>query len=93
MDARKEHSGQKLNEQDYDVQKFIVENAEAIVKGDTETISTSLTNMADRSEDNDFIKKAFHLVISIEHYAAEPQAAVIDAVKAVEKTVEKTAEL
>ena len=77
-----EHNGEKLNEQDFEVQKFIVVTAEDIVKGDTDTIKTSLSNMADRSDDSSFIKKAFKLLISIEHYAEKPQEGIKDAVEA-----------
>lgn len=80
-----EHSGEKLNEQDYEVQKFIVVTAEDIVKGDTDTIKTSLSNMADRSEDSSFIKKAFKLLIAIEHYAETADPALKEAVQTAEK--------
>jgi hypothetical protein len=87
------HNGKGLSDQDYEMQKFIVENAESIVKGETDSIRGGLTAMADKSEDISFVKKAFHLAISIEHYAEKPRAAIKDAVKAeanIEKTIEKT---
>ena len=80
-----EHNGEKLNEQDYEVQKFIVVTAEDIVKGDTDTIKTSLSNMADRSDDSSFIKKAFKLLIAIEHYAETADPALKEAVQTAEK--------
>lgn len=86
------HNGKGLSDQDYEMQKFIVENAESIVKGETDSIRGGLTAMADKSEDIRFVKTAFHLAISIEHYAEEPQAAIKDAVKAeanIEKAIEK----
>ena len=86
------HNGNGLSDQDYEMQKFIVENAESIVKGETDSIRGGLTAMADKSEDISFVKKAFHLAISIEHYAEKPQEAIKDAVKAeanIEKAVEK----
>ena len=58
------------------MQKFIVKNAESIVKGETDSIRGGLIAMADRSEDISFVKKAFHLAISIEHYAEKPQEAI-----------------
>ncbi|MBQ4481819.1 MAG: hypothetical protein II966_01165, partial [Lachnospiraceae bacterium] len=64
-----EHNGEKLNEQDFEVQKFIVITAEDIAKRNSATIITSLSNMADRSDDSGFVKKAFKLLIAIEHYA------------------------
>lgn len=86
------HNGNGLSDQDYEMQKFIVENAESIVKGETDSIRGGLTAMADKSEDISFVKKAFHLAISIEHYAEEPQAAIKDAVKSeanIETAIEK----
>ena len=86
------HNGNGLSDQDYEMQKFIVENAESIVKGETDSIRGGLTAMADKSEDISFVKKAFHLAISIEHYAEKPQEAIKDAVKAeanIEKAIEK----
>ena len=86
------HNGNGLSDQDYEMQKFIVENAESIVKGETDSIRVGLTAMADKSEDISFVKKAFHLAISIEHYAEKPQEAIKDAVKAeanIEKAIEK----
>ena len=80
-----EHNGEKLNEQDYEVQKFIVVTAEDIVKGDTDTIKTSLSNMADRSDDSSFIKKAFKLLIAIEHYAETADPALKEAIQTAEK--------
>lgn len=87
------HNGNGLSDQDYEMQKFIVENAESIVKGETDSIRGGLTAMADKSEDISFVKKAFHLAISIEHYAERPQEAIKDAVKAeanIETAIEKT---
>ena len=86
------HNGNGLSDQDYEMQKFIVENAESIVKGETDSIRGGLTAMADKSEDISFVKKAFHLAISIEHYAEKPQEAIKDAVKSeanIEKVIEK----
>ena len=86
------HNGKGLSDQDYEMQKFIVENAENIVKGETDSIRGGLTAMADKSEDISFVKKAFHLAISIEHYAEKPLEAIKDAVKSeanIEKAIEK----
>ena len=86
------HNGKGLSDQDYEMQKFIVENAESIVKGETDSIRGGLTAMADKSEDISFVKKAFHLAISIEHYAEKPQEAIKDAVKSeanIETAIEK----
>ena len=86
------HNGKDLSDQDYEMQKFIVENAESIVKGETDSIRGGLTTMADKSEDISFVKKAFHLAISIEHYAEKPLEAIKDAVKSeanIEKAIEK----
>ena len=86
------HNGNGLSDQDYEMQKFIVENAESIIKGETDSIRGGLTAMADKSEDISFVKKAFHLAISIEHYAEKPQEAIKDAVKSeanIETAIEK----
>ena len=86
------HNGNGLSDQDYEMQKFIVENAESIVKGETDSIRGGLTAMADKSEDISFVKKAFHLAISIEHYAEKPQEAIKDALKSeanIETAIEK----
>ena len=80
-----EHNGEKLNEQDFEVQKFIVITAEDIVKVNSATIITSLSNMEDRSDDSSFVKKAFKLLIAIEHYPEKADPVLEETVQKTEK--------